>query len=252
MSGKEKKKNEKKGEEFSEGETTLQYDVSAILVQEDTNDKIDAIRLEMSSQLKKVMEGNSEAIEKVDRLRRQMKAFMAIMESSKFQGVKSKKKEKEGESESERSYSSEKNRRMIKIDDLPKIQLRQGLTSKVILEFWLKFEISMTHNDIPMDQRAKYLVKAVEGPAKIELEDLRSSSKSLKEIWGRIWESAMGLSWRSTLELELLVMKQGEKEALLDFVLRLKTLLRFLEKDLDSSGVKIVLKNAVRKEYDGI
>jgi hypothetical protein len=135
MSGKEKKKNEKKGEEFSEGETTLQYDVSAILVQEDTNDKIDAIRLEMSSQLKKVMEGNSKAIEKVDRLIRQMKAFMAIMESSKFQGVKSKKKEKEGESESERSYSSEKNRRMIKIDDLPKIQLRQGLTSKVILEF---------------------------------------------------------------------------------------------------------------------
>jgi hypothetical protein len=44
----------------------------------------------------------------------------------------------------------------------------------------------MTYNDIPMDQRAKYLVKAVEGLAKIELEDLRSSSKSLKEIWGRI------------------------------------------------------------------
>jgi hypothetical protein len=128
-------KNEKKEEEFLKGETTLQYDVSAIFVQEDTNDKINAIRLEMSSQLKKVMEGNSKAIKKVNKLRCQMKAFMAIMELSKFQGVKSKKKKKKGESKLKKSYSSEKNCRMIKINDLPKIQLRQGLTSKVILEF---------------------------------------------------------------------------------------------------------------------
>jgi hypothetical protein len=50
-----------------------------------------------------------------------MKAFMAIMESSKFQSVKSKKKEKKGESESKSSYYSEKNYRMIKINNFPKI-----------------------------------------------------------------------------------------------------------------------------------